>query len=86
MIFLKIKVVWNLTNKCPFRCAICAANANLREEKKINKIRILKSIISVGRNNVCIDFSGGDPLLDRKDIDLIDLFDNYFKFAKTMLS
>jgi len=71
VIFLKVKIVWNLTNKCPFNCAICAASANLREEKTINKTKILKSITSIGKNNVCIDFSGGDPLTNRKDIDLI---------------
>lgn len=68
---MKIKIVWNLTNKCPFKCTICAASANLRKEKKINKAKILKSIISIGKSNVCIDFSGGDPLSNKKDIDLI---------------
>lgn len=68
---MKTKVVWNLTNKCPFKCAICAASANLREEKNIDKTKVLKSIISIGKDNVCIDFSGGDPLVSRKDINLI---------------
>lgn len=68
---MKVKIVWNLTNKCPFKCAICAASANLREEKKINKTKILESIISIGKSNVCIDFSGGDPLSNKKDIELI---------------
>lgn len=71
VILMKVKIVWNLTNKCPFKCAICAASANLREEKQINKTNILKSIISIGKNNVCIDFSGGDPLSNKEDIKLI---------------
>lgn len=71
MIFLKTKIVWNLTNKCPFDCQICAAFANSREIKNINKYRILESLLTLGKDNICIDFSGGDPLVDTEDINLI---------------
>ena len=36
--FNKIRVVWNLTNKCPFNCPMCVASANTRIEKDIEKI------------------------------------------------
>ena len=68
---MKLRIVWNLTNKCPFNCQICAAAANFRKSSYINKELILKSILTIGKNNVCIDFSGGDPLMEKNDINLI---------------
>lgn len=68
---MKTKIVWNLTNGCPFSCSICAAAANSRETKNVDKDRILESILTIFKNNVFIDFSGGDPLMDKRDIYLI---------------
>ncbi len=65
----ELRVVWNLTNKCPFQCAICAASANKREVKDVDKFKILDSLLSV--NAIHIDFSGGDPLFDRGDYEII---------------
>ena len=69
--FNKIRVVWNLTNKCPFNCPMCVASANTRIEKDIDKNLILQSILSFGKENVNIDFSGGDPLFLDKDIEIV---------------
>ena len=69
--FNKIRVVWNLTNKCPFNCPMCVASANTRIEKDIDKNLILQSILSFGKENINIDFSGGDPLFMDEDIDII---------------
>ena len=66
-----MKLIWNLTNDCLFNCTICAASANLRKKMYINKHKILESILSIGKNNVCIDFGGGDPLINKDDINLI---------------
>lgn len=68
---MKVRIVWNLTNNCPFNCTICAAASNSREIRNIDKAKILESILTVGKNNICIDFSGGDPLMHKNDIDLI---------------
>ena len=69
--FNKIRVVWNLTNKCPFNCPMCVASANKRIEKDIDKNLILQSILSFGKENINIDFSGGDPLFLDKDIEIV---------------
>lgn len=69
--FSKIRVVWNLTNRCPFNCPMCVASANKRKEKDINKNLLLDSILSFGKENVTIDFSGGDPLFIKEDIELV---------------
>lgn len=69
--FNKIRVVWNLTNKCPFNCSMCVASANTRIEKDIDKNLILQSIFSFGKENIKIDFSGGDPLFIDKDIEIV---------------
>ena len=69
--FNKIRVVWNLTNECPFNCPMCVASANTRIEKDIDKNLILQSILSFGKKNIDIDFSGGDPLFMDRDIEII---------------
>ena len=69
--FDKIRVVWNLTNKCPYNCPMCVASANTRIEKDIDKNQILQSILSFGKENINIDFSGGDPLFIDKDIEIV---------------
>lgn len=69
--FNKIRVVWNLTNRCPFKCAMCVASANNRIERNVDKYQILQSIFSVGLKNISIDFSGGDPLFINEDIEIV---------------
>lgn len=69
--FNRIRVVWNLTNRCPFKCKMCVASANERIEKNVDKNYILQSICSVGLKNISIDFSGGDPLFIDEDIEIV---------------
>ena len=69
--FNRIRVVWNLTNKCPFNCPMCVTSANIRIEKDIDKNLILQSILSFGKENINIDFSGGDPLFKDIDIEIV---------------
>lgn len=69
--FSKIRIVWNLTNNCPFNCPMCVTSANLREEKNINKELLLKSILSIPKELLNIDFSGGDPLWLDENYDIV---------------
>lgn len=69
--FSKVRIVWNLTNHCPFNCPMCVASANKRIEKQIDKMAILNSILSLNKNDITIDFSGGDPLFLKEDIAVI---------------
>ncbi len=73
--FLPIKVIWNITSKCPLNCNICATYDEQRKELELNKdekARALLSLLSIGRNRIAgIDFSGGDPLLDDSSREII---------------
>ena len=69
--FPNIRVVWNLTNSCPFNCPMCVASANTRREKNIDKGKILQSLLSVPKEKLTIDFSGGDPLFLPENIEIV---------------
>ncbi len=59
--FKKIRLVWNLTLRCRYRCSHCAASAVIgNSEDYETKFRILRSIVDSGLP-VDIDFAGGDP-------------------------
>lgn len=58
-----IKIIWNITAKCPYKCAICATHDGKRKElnlsekyKVLNEIGLAKELIK------SLDFAGGDPL------------------------
>lgn len=69
--FPNIRVVWNLTNSCPFNCPMCVASANTRRENNIDKGKILQSLLSVPKEKLTIDFSGGDPLFLPENIEIV---------------
>ena len=66
-----VRIVWNLTNACPYNCPMCVASANKRIEENVDKLAILNSILSVNNDIISIDFSGGDPLFNKSDIEII---------------
>ncbi len=66
-----VRVVWNLTNVCPYNCPFCVASANKRIEDNIDKFAILDSILSVDNKLLTIDFSGGDPLAIKEGVEVI---------------
>lgn len=66
-----VRIVWNLTNACPYNCPMCVASANKRMEENVDKLAILNSILSVNNDIISIDFSGGDPLFKKSDIEII---------------
>lgn len=71
--FKKVRIVWNLTHKCPYNCPHCAANSNQRPSSDLpTKLRVLASILTVYQP-LTIDFSGGDPLYEKENIPLIEM-------------
>lgn len=82
----KVRVVWNLTNICPYNCPMCVASANKRIEKSIDKNAILDSILSVDNNILTIDFSGGDPLAVSEDVEIIKKASNILGKDKISIS
>lgn len=71
-----IKIIWNLTNKCPYQCDICAVNSDTinseaKELSQEEKIKALVSISTIKDYIKEIDFAGGDPLAIQDDRDII---------------
>ncbi|VVB81486.1 Coenzyme PQQ synthesis protein E [uncultured archaeon] len=89
-----MEICWNLTHCCPFSCKICMVNPiNVSDDNKLavqsklqksgmcltfdDKTRILKDIAS-NFDKIKIDFAGGDPLLFKENLEIIEMASNYF--------
>lgn len=58
-----IHIIWNITNKCNYKCEICATHDPNREELSFSdKQKVFSSIGSAKQQISAIDFAGGDPL------------------------
>ena len=64
--FKPIKIIWNITSKCGYNCEICATHRENEEELSLaQKSQLLLSVLSLEKDGIReIDFSGGDPLID----------------------
>jgi len=66
------KVIWNITNKCSYNCAICATHDDDREELTLaEKMKVIHNIKSANDRILTIDFAGGDPLQDEDSVTII---------------
>lgn len=72
-----VRLVWNLTTACPYHCEFCATAANSHPSPLVDKTQILRSIASINLP-ISIDFSGGDPLYQTSDIEIIQLAGQIF--------
>lgn len=60
-----IHVIWNITKKCPYDCAICATHDDSRNELSTEeKLQVLNHIFSAKDYISTLDFAGGDPMYD----------------------
>ena len=58
-----LKIIWNITSKCSYNCAICATyDENRNELNAADKLKVLNSICSAKHLIKNVDFAGGDPL------------------------
>lgn len=57
-----ISVVWEITNKCNFKCPHCRAFQDYKEENKLIEEKILNEIIK--SKVFIVNISGGEPLLN----------------------
>ncbi len=58
-------IIWNITKKCPYNCAICATHDDSREELSTEeKLQVLNNIFSAQKHISTLDFAGGDPMYD----------------------
>jgi len=59
-----IKIIWNITSKCSYNCAICATHDEARPELELkDKYIVLNSICTAKHMIRNLDFAGGDPLM-----------------------
>lgn len=60
-----IHVIWNITQKCSYNCAICATkDVNRKELSTEDKLRVLNNLLSAKERISTLDFAGGDPMCD----------------------
>lgn len=58
-----LHIVWNITDECPYCCAICATRDKSRKELCTEeKLKVLNNIFSAKEKISTLDFAGGDPL------------------------
>ena len=70
--FGNIKIIWNITKSCPYKCAICATHDdNRRELSSTEKLEVLNNIITAKSSIKSLDFAGGDPLHDIDSVNII---------------
>lgn len=90
----KIPLIWNITQACPWNCSFCCINAyylppssrSLETElEKIQRKRIelsledkLKIVDNLDIEALDIDISGGEPLLFRENVDVIERLSKKF--------
>lgn len=59
----KLRVIWNITDQCPFDCTFCATKRKTDKENELsfeNRIKIAEELQKI--EEIQIDFAGGDPL------------------------
>lgn len=68
------RIIWTITNHCAYECKICATNSGKDMKCSLSheeKEKVLFNISSISQYIESLDISGGDPLLDDEDQELI---------------
>lgn len=59
-----IKIIWNITSKCSFDCAICATYCEQKKElSESEKAKVFLAIMGMKDSIKELNFAGGDPLV-----------------------
>lgn len=73
-VFSNYDIIWNITNECDFECPICATNSGKGCKCSLSyneKLKVLLNLSSINSSIGHLDISGGDPLKNPKDRELI---------------
>ena len=68
------RIIWNITDVCDFNCPICATNSSCANQEKCDKATkfvILKNLSTISGHLEALDISGGDPLKDAENREVI---------------
>ena len=63
---------WQLSSECNLDCIYCFADGTLHQGNKADIMEVAKNILAL--NPVCVGLSGGEPTLNKRLPDIIDLF------------
>jgi len=80
---IQTSIIWNVTNKCPYSCSFCCLNANSSIEDIVleDKLKIVENLDS---DTIKIDFSGGEPLMDLENLEILKILSK--KFGKEKIT
>lgn len=70
----RYNIIWNITNECYFNCPMCATNSGEQCKSPItkqDKLLILLNLSSINGYIENLDISGGDPLKNEEDREII---------------
>jgi len=81
---MKTPIIWNITNKCPYHCSICCISANNNSSKDLSLEEKLKIITNLDSSSIKIDLSGGDPLYEDENLEVLKKLSK--KFGKENIS
>lgn len=73
----KLSIIWNVTYKCPWKCSFCVMDAgscsgSASKRKELSLEEKQKIIRNIDIPNVKVDLSGGEVMLDKDHLILID--------------
>lgn len=73
-----LSIVYSVTSKCPYKCAFCVMSGGEPDYKKElsfdEKVKVINRLIELNHHrDVRCDFSGGEPLSDIRNLDLISM-------------
>ena len=80
---IQTPIIWNVTNKCPYTCSFCCLDAN-SSTKDISLEDKLKIIENLDSETIKIDFSGGEPLMDLENLEILRIISR--KFGREKIS
>lgn len=67
-----MKIIWNITNECGYKCDICATHDENRKELSLeDKLKVLQSILTIRDRIGMLDFAGGDPCKSHESLLII---------------
>jgi len=84
---IKSSIIWNITRDCFWNCSYCCTSANGDHKRKNSKLSLedkLKIVKNIDCRNVSIDISGGDPFIQKENIEVITELSK--KFGREHLS
>jgi len=76
-------IIWNITNKCYYSCSFCCldANSSPKDLSLEDKLRIVENLDS---EDIKVDVSGGDPLNDAENLEILKKLSR--KFGRKKIS